>query len=138
MTDLPRRLAGPTTQDALQLRASLVSRRQLFGMGGALAAGLGLAACGTSGSSSPTGGAGKSGGTLTMGINAPPDTLDPGATGLALTLMLSMAMFDPLVWWLPDASGSGTEYVPGLADSYTVNADASVFTFKLKQGVTFH
>jgi peptide/nickel transport system substrate-binding protein len=142
MTDLPRRLAGPTTQDALQLRASLVSRRQLFGIGGALAAGLGLApvlaACGTSNSSSGTGGAAKSGGTLTMGINAPPDTLDPGATGLALTLMLSMAMFDPLVWWLPDASGSGTEYVPGLADSYTVNADASVFTFKLKKGVTFH
>ena len=142
MTDLPRRLAGPTTQDALQLRASLVSRRQLFGIGGALAAGLGLApvlaACGTSNSSSATSGSAKSGGTLTMGINAPPDTLDPGATGLALTLMLSMAMFDPLVWWLPDASGSGTEYVPGLAESYTVNADASVFTFKLKKGVTFH
>jgi len=143
MTDLPRRRpAGPTTQDALQLRASLVSRRQLFGIGGALAAGLGLApvlaACGTSNSSSATSGSAKSGGTLTMGINAPPDTLDPGATGLALTLMLSMAMFDPLVWWLPDASGSGTEYVPGLAESYTVNADASVFTFKLKKGVTFH
>ena len=143
MTDLPRRRpAGPTTQDALQLRASLVSRRQLFGIGGALAAGLGLApvlaACGTSNSPAATKGSGKSGGTLTMGINAPPDTLDPGATGLALTLMLSMAMFDPLVWWLPDASGSGTEYVPGLAESYTVNADASVFTFKLKKGVTFH
>ena len=37
-----------------------------------------------------------------MGIASPPDTLDPGATGLALTLLISMAMFDPLVWWLPD------------------------------------
>jgi peptide/nickel transport system substrate-binding protein len=143
MTDLPgRRPARPTADSALDLRARLVSRRQLFGMGGALAAGVGLApvlaACGTSGSSSAAGGSGKSGGTLTMGINAPPDTLDPGATGLALTLMLSMAMFDPLVWWLPDATGSGTEFVPGLAESYSVNADASVFTFKLKKGVTFH
>jgi peptide/nickel transport system substrate-binding protein len=139
MTDLPpRRPAGPTTREALELRASLVSRRQLFGIGGALAAGLGLAACGASSSPSTAGGSGKSGGTLTMGINAPPDTLDPGATGLALTLMLSMAMFDPLVWWLPDAAGTGTEFVPGLAESYTVNSDATVFTFKLKHGVTFH
>jgi peptide/nickel transport system substrate-binding protein len=143
MTDLPgRRPARPTADSALDLRARLVSRRQLFGMGGALAAGVGLApvlaACGTSSNSSASGGSGKAGGTLTMGINAPPDTLDPGATGLALTLMLSMAMFDPLVWWLPDATGSGTEFVPGLAESYSVNADASVFTFKLKKGVTFH
>jgi peptide/nickel transport system substrate-binding protein len=138
----PRPLAGPDLQSALGLRASLVSRRQLFGIGGALAAGLGLApvlaACGTSNSSSGAGGSGHSGGTLTMGINAPPDTLDPGATGLALTLMLSMAMFDPLVWWLPDAAGSGTTFVPGLAESYTVSPDASVYTFKLKHGVTFH
>jgi len=143
MTDLPPRpFARATADSALDLRARLVSRRQLFGIGGALAAGVGLApvlaACGTSNSSSAGGGAGKAGGTLTMGINAPPDTLDPGATGLALTLMLSMAMFDPLVWWLPDATGSGTEFVPGLAESYSINADASVFTFKLKKGVTFH
>ncbi|MDQ2875247.1 MAG: ABC transporter substrate-binding protein [Actinomycetota bacterium] len=142
MTDLPPRpLAGPAADSALDLRARLVSRRKLFGMGGALAAGVGLApvlaACGTS-NSSASGGSGKSGGTLTMGINAPPDTLDPGATGLALTLLLSMAMFDPLVWWLPGASGSGTEFVPGLAESYTVSPDASVYTFKLRHGVTFH
>jgi peptide/nickel transport system substrate-binding protein len=138
----PRPLAGPSPESALDLRASLVSRRQLFGIGGALAAGLGLApvlaACGTSNSSSAAAGSGQAGGTLTMGINAPPDTLDPGATGLALTLMLSMAMFDPLVWWLPDAAGSGTTFVPGLAESYTVSPDASVYTFKLKHGVTFH
>src|SRR3984957_14594926 len=144
MPELPRlRPAGqPSELDALEMRARLVSRRQLFGMGGALAAGLGLApvlaACGTSDSAATSSGPAKSGGTLTMGINGPPDTLDPGATGLALTLMLSMAMFDPLVWGLPDASGSGSQFVPGLAESYSVNADASVYTFKLKHGVTFH
>ena len=144
MPELPRlRPAGqPSERDVLEMRARLVSRRQLFGMGGALAAGLGLApvlaACGTSDSAATSSGPAKSGGTLTMGINGPPDTLDPGATGLALTLMLSMAMFDPLVWWLPDASGNGSQFVPGLAESYSVNADASVYTFKLKHGVTFH
>jgi peptide/nickel transport system substrate-binding protein len=142
MTDLPRhRLAGPPPA-ALDLGSSLVSRRQVFGMGGALAAGFGLApllaACGTSNTPSTTSGSGKAGGTLTIGINAPPDTLDPGATGLALTLLISMTMFDPLVWWLPTASGAGSEFVPGLAESYTVSPDASVFTFKLRKGVTFH
>jgi peptide/nickel transport system substrate-binding protein len=72
-----------------------------------------------------------------MGIASPPDTLDPGATGLALTLLMSMAIFDPLVWWLPSGDG-GSKFVPGLAESYTVSPDASVYTFKLRKGVTFH
>src|SRR5258705_12957421 len=75
---------------------------------------------------------------LTMGIAATLDTLDPGATGLALTLLISLAMFDPLVWWLPAPSGTGSQFVPGLAESYTVSADASVYTFKLRKDVTFH
>lgn len=115
-----------------------VSRRQLFGIGAGVAAAFGLAACGTgSASGSSAGGASASGGTLTMGIASTPDTLDPGATGLALTLLISMAMFDPLVWWLPDGKG-GSEFVPGLAESYTVSPDASVYTFKLRKDVTFH
>jgi peptide/nickel transport system substrate-binding protein len=116
-----------------------VSRRHLFGIGAGAAAAFGLAACGVSSgsSSAASGGAPASGGTLTMGIAATPDTLDPGATGLALTLLISMAMFDPLVWWLPDGKG-GSEFVPGLAESYTVSPDASVYTFKLRKDVTFH
>lgn len=121
---------------------AVVSRRQLLGMGATVAAGLGLspllAACGASSSPSGSAGQAKTGGTLTMGIPGPPDTLDPGATGLALTLMLSLAMFDPLVWWLPGAGGTGSRFVPGLAESYTVSPDASVYTFKLRKDVTFH
>jgi peptide/nickel transport system substrate-binding protein len=49
-----------------------------------------------------------------------------------------MAMFDPLVWWLPDAAGTGSQFVPGLAESYTVSPDASVYTFTLRKDVTFH
>lgn len=116
-----------------------VSRRHLFGIGAGAAAAFGLAACGVSSGSGTAagGGAAAAGGTLTMGIAATPDTLDPGATGLALTLLISMAMFDPLVWWLPDGKG-GSEFVPGLAESYTVSPDASVYTFKLRKDVTFH
>jgi peptide/nickel transport system substrate-binding protein len=144
MTDLPPHLV-PSQVQASGLHAvppGLLSRRRLLGAGATLAAGVGLApllaACGASSSSSGSAGAGKPGGTLTMGIPAPPDTLDPGATGLALTLLLSMAMFDPLVWWLPGAGGTGSRFVPGLAESYAVSPDASVYTFKLRKGVTFH
>jgi peptide/nickel transport system substrate-binding protein len=73
-----------------------------------------------------------------MGISAPPDTLDPGATGLALALLLSMTMFDPLIWWLPGPNGVGSQFVPGLAESYSVSPDATTYSFKLRQGVTFH
>jgi peptide/nickel transport system substrate-binding protein len=117
---------------------SPISRRRLLGWGGGLAAGAGLApmltACGDAASpaASATGG-----GTLTMGINATPDTLDPGATGLALTLLISFALFDPLVYWLPDGKG-GSAFHPGLAESWTISPDASVYTFKLRKGVTFH
>ena len=133
----------PGLTPAADVPAGLVSRRQAIGAGATLAAGLGLApllaACGSSSPSASSGSSsGTSGGTLTMGISAPPDTLDPGATGLALSLMLSLAMFDPLVWWLPGEGGQGSRFVPGLAESYTVSPDASVYSFKLRQGVKFH
>lgn len=124
--------AHPFPADAL---AAVVSRRTVLGFGGLLAGGFVvsplLAACG-SGSKSGVGSK-----TLTMGIAAPPDTLDPGATGLALTLLVTFPMFDPLVWWLPD-SGGGGKFHPGLAASYEVSPDAKTYTFKLREGVMFH
>ena len=117
-----------------------MSRRRLLGLGGGLAAGIGLtpmlSACGSNDAASTASGA-AGGGTLTMGINATPDTLDPGATGLALTLLISFALFDPLVYWLPDGNG-GSKFHPGLAESWTISPDASIYTFKLRKGVTFH
>jgi peptide/nickel transport system substrate-binding protein len=119
----------------------LTSRRRVLQLGGMAIAGAGLsallAACGVSEESGAGADGGTSGGTLTVGIATTPDTLDPGATGLALTLLISMAMFDPLVWWLPDGKG-GSQFVPGLAKSYTVSDDASVYTFALRDDVVFH
>ncbi|MET0694210.1 MAG: ABC transporter substrate-binding protein [Propionibacteriaceae bacterium] len=121
-----------------------LSRRRALGLGAGLAAGVGLvpllSACGSD-SAAPAAeasGPGKAGGTMTVGINSTPDTLDPGATGLALTLLISMAIFDPLVWWLPTDTAGGGKFVPGLAKSYQVSADASVYTFVLREDVTFH
>ncbi|MFI5707565.1 ABC transporter substrate-binding protein [Kribbella sp. NPDC051620] len=117
-----------------------LSRRRLLGLSGGLAAGIGLApvlsAC-SADNATTSAAVSAGGGTLTMGINATPDTLDPGATGLALTLLISFALFDPLVYWLPDGKG-GSAFHPGLAESWTISPDASIYTFKLRKGVTFH
>jgi peptide/nickel transport system substrate-binding protein len=120
------------TFDPYELPAGpALSRRSLFGIAGGIAAVPLLAACGSS----------RSGTTvqkLVMGIPSAPDTLDPGATGLALTLLMSFTMFDPLVWWLPSADGRSGEFHPGLASSYTVSPDASKYTFVLRNDVKFH
>jgi peptide/nickel transport system substrate-binding protein len=130
---------GPSSKAAFarsfELPSREISRRSILRIGGAVTAGLALApvlaACG--GSSGGQAGAQR----LTMGIAAPPDTLDPGATGLALTLLMSFTMFDPLVWWLPGPDGTG-QFHPGLASGYEVSPDAATYTFHLRDGVTFH
>jgi peptide/nickel transport system substrate-binding protein len=112
-----------------------VSRRGFLAWGGAAVAAVSasplLAACSSSG-----GGSGPSN-ALNIGVFQEPDTLDPNATGLALSSFIASAIYDPLVWWLPK-SGGGYEFVPGLAESYKVSPDATTYTFKLRKDVTFH
>lgn len=139
----PLQLPPTSNADALaDLPAGLMTRRHMLGWSAlAMVAVPVLSACGSSSSPGAAGGSGASAGsgtqTLTMGIASTPDTLDPGATGLALTLLITFAMFDPLVWWLPDGNGGG-QFHPGLASSYEVSADATTYTFKLRTDVTFH
>ncbi len=113
------------------------SRRQVLGMGGAalatVAGGSLLSAC--IGSSTVSNNASSD--TLTVGVFQEPDTLDPNASGLALSEMIASAIFDPLVWSLPNGHGKN-EFSPGLATSYTVSPDAKTYTFKLRRDVTFH
>lgn len=88
-----------------------------------------LAGCST-GSASP-GSATKS---LASGVFQNPDSLDPGATGLVSVAQILSAMFDPLMWKFPN----DPTYYPGLAQSYSVSADAKTYTFKLRHGIKFH
>lgn len=74
------------------------------------------------------------GGTLTVGINSESTGYNPTADAWADSgHNVAHAIFDPLATF--DAGG---KVVPYLAESITANADASVWTIKVRSGVTFH
>ena len=75
----------------------------------------------------------KEGGTWTMQIVEEPETLDLQKSAMALTEAIWRYMGDPLV--AKDFEGN---YVPGLAESWEVSDDGLTWTFKLREGVTFH
>ncbi len=73
------------------------------------------------------------GGTLRIGLNAEPDTLDPHRTPSRYMWMVGLAMYDPLV--ISDTSGT---IYPNLASSWTISDDGLTYTFTLRTDVTFH
>ncbi|MGI8476447.1 MAG: ABC transporter substrate-binding protein, partial [Thermomicrobiales bacterium] len=74
------------------------------------------------------------GGTLTYGLGFDLDgTMDPAVTNFDSTIRVTLNVCEPLVW-MPNA----TDIVPALAESWSVYPDGLEWTFKLKQGVTFH
>jgi len=75
----------------------------------------------------------KSGGTLVIGTEADPSTLDPLRIGSYAERQYANAIFDTLLEI--DASG---KVVPHLATGYEVSADGKTYTLKLRQGVKFH
>ncbi len=74
-----------------------------------------------------------SGGVLTMGLGSEPETLDPGDAVMVQEQLILLNLFDSLLATAPDAS-----LHPGLALSWTPNADYTEFAFKLRQDVKFH
>ncbi len=70
--------------------------------------------------------------TLTIAISAEPDTLDPQVTGAAVAGQIDAYIGDGLVALSPK-----NKIVPDLAKSYTVSTDGLLYTFTLRQGVTF-
>lgn len=76
---------------------------------------------------------GESGGEIVVGLNYEMDSLDPAVTPYAVSHWVMMNMFDTLVW-----RGTDGSFYPGLADSWEINEDGTLYTFKLKEGVTFH
>jgi peptide/nickel transport system substrate-binding protein len=70
--------------------------------------------------------------TLTYGINSEPDTLDPQKSGTAIEDVVARYFGDGLV-----ALSPAGKIVPGLAKSWTVSPDGLLYTFNLRQDVSF-
>lgn len=73
------------------------------------------------------------GGNLTYALASSPDTLDPVASGYAVSHRVLRNIFDSLVFQKDDGS-----YQPWLATSWTQSNDGKSYTFKLRQDVKFH
>jgi len=71
--------------------------------------------------------------TLTYGMAGGFDTLDVTTTTFTRVGRIGLHLVDPLVW----STGPG-QYAPGLATSWTISPDATVYTFKLREDVKFH
>lgn len=126
----------------LEIVTSKWDRRKFLKTGalGITLAGVGgsLAACGSSGSQTATGGASgkpKYGGTLTLGSigGGPSDTLDPQDWSNNTDQMRICQLYDPLV---TVNNQNQTELV--LAESITPNANGTEWTIKIHPGVVTH
>lgn len=73
-----------------------------------------------------------SGGTSTFGLNSDVDCVDPQQTGSSVAALVSRNVVDSLV-----AHGENNEFTPWLASSWTESEDAKLYTFTLRDGVTF-
>jgi peptide/nickel transport system substrate-binding protein len=103
----------------------------------ALASSLLLGACTAGSSDSASSGASadqpRSGGTLTFALGADPSCIDPQQTSLTITLNIGAAITDTLT----DQDPATGKIVPYLATSWSINSNATQYTFHLRKGVTF-
>src|SRR5215469_7806135 len=137
-----RRGRGPIQEHVIdEFVAGRLSRRDFLRRGSALGMSMSvlggiLAACGSSGTSSShsTGtGTGKSGATIKAGILVPAAAINPITIADQGGLELIGNVGEFLVF--TDHQGN---YHPWLATSWKSNSDASVWTFKIRQGVKFN
>ncbi len=70
--------------------------------------------------------------TLTIGVRAGPESIDPHFTATGTHAEALKHVFDTLTW-----SGDGLEIEPRLAESWKA-VDATTWEFKLRRGVKFH
>ncbi len=73
------------------------------------------------------------GGILNVGLQADPTTLDPTKAALTAIWKVIEHVYDTLVRVDPALTP-----VPGLAESWEISEDGTVYTFHLRSGVTFH
>jgi peptide/nickel transport system substrate-binding protein len=80
----------------------------------------------------PAGPAPKKGGTLVIGLDQEPPTMDPHASPSAITFYITASTAESLLYL-----NAKREIVPHLAASYEAAPDAKSFTFKLNSDITF-
>jgi peptide/nickel transport system substrate-binding protein len=121
-----------------------ITRKQVlmrFGAGGALLTLPGwLAACGgddgdgEAQQTTTAEGDVKKGGRFSMARNEEPLSLDPIVPSDNGSIWVIYQMFDQLTTVNEDSSG----IAPSLAESWEISPDGTVYTFAIRQGVTFH
>src|SRR5258707_14640538 len=77
--------------------------------------------------------AAQGGGTLVVGLDQEPPTLDPHASPSAVTYQVIASVAENLLY-----RGADGKLVPWLAESWTVARDGRGVTFKLRRDVKFH
>jgi peptide/nickel transport system substrate-binding protein len=117
-------------------RRDFIRRGTMLGMSMSVVGGI-VAACGSSGSSTSTsstpGATGQAGATIKAGILVPAAAINPITIADQGGLELIGNVGEFLVF-----TDQQLNYHPWLATSWSPNADASVWTFKIRQGVKFN
>jgi len=101
------------------------TRRAWWGAGALLIA-VALAGVGVGTAAAPPGG------TLTLGLDQEPPTMDPEASPSAVTFQIIPDVTESLLY-----QGLDGKLVPWLATGYTVSSDGKSFTFQLRKDVKF-
>jgi peptide/nickel transport system substrate-binding protein len=118
-------------------RRDFVRRMSVLGMSASLAGFLAACSSSSGGGTSPSAasptGAVTPGGTLKTGIIAPAGALDPLAVADEGGLAVLGQSGEYLAW-----SNDQLQLEPRIAETWTPNGDGSVWTFTIRQGVTFH
>ena len=106
--------------------------RAVMGMSLALALTVGLNACGSSSTSS------KSGGTVTVLMGTAPDSLDPGLGATTQSYEATWITYTGLLTYAHTSGEAGTKLIPGLAERLpTVSANGKTYTFTLRKGLVY-
>lgn len=71
---------------------------------------------------------------IVYGLTLSPSGFDPHINQSSEIGIVLRQVYDTLIYRDPDTG----QFVPGLAESWTVSADQTTYTFTLKQGVVFH
>jgi peptide/nickel transport system substrate-binding protein len=73
--------------------------------------------------------------TLVVAVFGEPETLDPALAYETAGAEIIQNVYEPLIFYKGDQPG---EFVPMLAESWTISEDGTTYTFKIRKGVKFH